>query len=54
MPQGEKKEKRWGGEDGVGMDKGREREQLAREQVGIERRLATLHCLGNDINILLL
>lgn len=56
MPHGEKEEKRWGGEDRVGMDKGREREreQLAREQVGIERRLATLHCLGNDINILLL
>lgn len=26
MPQGEKEEKRWGGEDRVGMDKGRERE----------------------------
>lgn len=44
----------------TGMDKGiwrkkRGRESgLALEQVRIERRLATLHCLGNDINILLL
>lgn len=27
MPQGEKEERKWGGEDRDGMDKGRERER---------------------------